>query len=100
VRSAWTIAWEQLTATRVVLLVVAAAVSVAVGDYKDALAIVVLNAMLGFYQEFQPERAIAALKKLAVPHVRHRVNRPTVNGHRFRSKSNGNSAVRGKWRSR
>ncbi len=72
-RSGWTIAWEQLTATMVIILIVAAVVSLAVGDYKDAvaiLAIVVLNAVLGFYQEFRAEQAIAALKRLAVPDVR------------------------------
>ena len=50
-RSPWAIVWEQLTATMVVILIVAAVVSAALGDYKDAvaiLAIVVLNAMLGF----------------------------------------------------
>ncbi len=57
----------------VVILIVAAVVSAAVGDYKDAiaiLAIVGLNAALGFYQEFKAEKAIAALRKLAVPHVK------------------------------
>ncbi len=72
-RSGWAVAWDQVTATMVVILIVAAVVSAAVGDFKDAiaiLAIVALNAALGFYQEFKAERAIAALRKLAVPHVR------------------------------
>jgi len=36
------------------------------------LAIVVLNAALGFYQEYQAEQALAALSAMQVPHVRTR----------------------------
>lgn len=69
----WQILWEQLTATMVVILIVAAILSVVLGDYKDAvaiIAIVILNALLGVRQEYRAEQAMVALKKLAVPNVK------------------------------
>jgi P-type Ca2+ transporter type 2C len=74
-RSPWRLLWEQLASTLVVVLLVGAAVSAVVGSLKDAiaiLAIVALNAALGFVQEHRAERAMAALRQLAVPRVRAR----------------------------
>ncbi|MCY4062882.1 MAG: cation-translocating P-type ATPase [Chloroflexi bacterium] len=63
----------QFTDVMVIILIVAAVISAILGEATDViviLAIVVLNAMLGIYQEYQAEQALAALSRLQVPQVR------------------------------
>lgn len=76
-KSPWKILLDQFKETMVIILIIAAVISFILGEFIDATAIlliVVLNALLGFRQEYKAEQAMAALKKMAVPTVRVRRN--------------------------
>jgi Ca2+-transporting ATPase len=64
---------RQFTDVLILILVIAAAVSLAVGEIADAvtiLAIVLLNGVLGFIQEWKAERSIEALQQMLTPHCK------------------------------
>jgi Ca2+-transporting ATPase len=72
-KNPWRILLDQFKEIMVIILIVAAIVSLLLGEYLDVIvimAIVILNALLGYTQEHRAEQAMAALKKMAVPTVR------------------------------
>ena len=74
-RSRLKILWEQFSNILTVLLILAALVSMFLGDWIEAIAIfviVILNGVLGYTQEYRAEQSMAALKKMSVPVVRTR----------------------------
>ncbi len=72
-RSPWLILWEQFNSALMMVLAAAAVIAFLTHDRGDAAviaAILVLNAALGFWQEYKADRAMEALKKMAAPSVR------------------------------
>jgi Ca2+-transporting ATPase len=72
-KQTWRILLDQVKGVMILILLAAVVISVVLQEYIDAsviFVIVVLNTMLGFWQEFKAENAMAALKKMTVPNVR------------------------------
>ncbi len=72
-KPAWQLFLEQFTNAMIVVLLVAAVVTTLIGDLKDTvviLAIVILNGVIGFVQEYQAEQAMSALKRMTSPTAR------------------------------
>ncbi|MBU05622.1 MAG: ATPase [Dehalococcoidales bacterium] len=68
--SPWTIFLEQFKNFLIIILLVAAILSSVLGEVADAIVIFVIilfAAVLGFFQEYRAERAVAALKRIASP---------------------------------
>ena len=72
-KKAWRILLAQVKEVMILILLAAVVISAALQEYIDAIVIfviVVLNTVLGFWQENKAENAMAALKKMTVPNVR------------------------------
>jgi Ca2+-transporting ATPase len=66
----WTILLNQIKSPLVYIILVAAAVSLAVKEYNDfgiIMAVVIIDVILGFIQEYQAQRTYTALRSLLKP---------------------------------
>ena len=72
-KSIWQILLEQFKDVMIVILLIAAVLSVVLGEWLEGviiMAIVVLNAALGTYQENKAGQALAALKQMSSPRAK------------------------------
>ena len=63
----WKIVLRQFLSPLIYILVLAAVVSLAIGDFKDAgfiAAVLLINAIIGSYQEWKAEQSSQALRQL------------------------------------
>jgi magnesium-transporting ATPase (P-type) len=70
--SLWSLLLHQFRDPLIYVLLIAAAVTAAIGDYTDTgviLAVVLLNAVIGFVQELRARGAMRALARLSSPHA-------------------------------
>lgn len=72
-RPLWRMLLAQYLSPVIALLIVASVISASLGEFADAIAIsciLIINGLVGFFQEYRAERAMSALRSLTAPRAR------------------------------